>query len=162
MSFITMGSYDGAECSEIVGLYLLHKITQKQAGIFHRESTGLYRDDGLSVVRGNPSEIERIKKKLHKIFEKESLKITTESGQSGTDFLNLYLDLKNNSYRQWKKPNNEPIYVHKDSNHPPNVKKHIPLMIEQMLTRNCSSEDEFNKIKDEYQISLRKSGYTHE
>ena len=27
---ITMGSFDGAECCEIVGLYLLHKISKKK------------------------------------------------------------------------------------------------------------------------------------
>ena len=35
-------------------------------------------------------------------------------------------------------------------------------MIEQMLTRNCSSEEEFNKIKAEYQTSLKNSGYTYQ
>ena len=45
---IPMGSFDGAECCEIVGLYLLHKITQKSKGILNCENVGIYRDDGLS------------------------------------------------------------------------------------------------------------------
>ena len=75
--------------------------------------------------------------------------------------MNLYLDLKNDCYRQWKKPNNDPIYVHKDSNHPPVCKKQIPLMIEKMITRNCSSKDQFDKVKNDYQKSLSNSGYSH-
>ena len=39
---VTMGSYDGAECCERVGLYLISQITSKLKGNF-----GLYRDDGL-------------------------------------------------------------------------------------------------------------------
>ena len=52
--------------------------------------------------------------------------------------------------------------MNKHSCHPPNVKKQIPPKIEQMITRNCSSEEEFNKVKDEYQTSLIKSGYSYE
>ena len=114
-----MGSYDGAEVCELVGIYLLNRITDKNKGTFEKENVGLYRDDGLSVIRGSESEKESIVKKLHKIFNEENLKITTENGKTGTDYLNLYLDLKNNCYRQWKKPNNNPIYVHKDSSHAP-------------------------------------------
>ena len=158
---ITMGSYDGAECCEIVGLYLLYNITQKSNGIFHKGCVGLYRDDGLAIVRGGSSEGERISKKLFKLFEKEELKITTEYGKTGTDYLNLYLDLKNDCYRQWKKPNNNPIYVNKNSSHPPNCLKQIPIGIEKMITRNCSSEDELNKVINEYQPSIDSSGYTH-
>ena len=75
---IPMGSYDGAECCELVGLYLLHCITQKSSGILHKESVGLYRDDGLAVIRGGASESERIVKKLRKVFTKVDLKITIE------------------------------------------------------------------------------------
>ena len=71
---IAMGAYDGAECCELVGLYLLNKITAKGSGVFSKMMVGLYRDDGLSIVRGGPGEVERVTKKLHKLFETEGLK----------------------------------------------------------------------------------------
>ena len=40
---VTMGSYDGAEVCELVGLYLLSKLTP-QMGI---KNVGLYRDDSF-------------------------------------------------------------------------------------------------------------------
>ena len=43
-----MGSFDGAEVCELVGLYLLEKLVKR--GIFKRELVGLYRDDRLAVV----------------------------------------------------------------------------------------------------------------
>ena len=113
------------------------------------------------MVQGGTGECERISKKLRKLFLKHDLRITTEYGKNGTDYLNIYLDLKNNTYRQWKKPNNDPMYVNKHSSHPPIVLKQIPPMIEHMITRNCSSEEEFDKIKDDYQRSLTNCGYMH-
>ena len=46
---VTMGSYDGAEIWELVGLFLLEELEKK----FGKESMsiGLYRDDGLAVLR---------------------------------------------------------------------------------------------------------------
>ena len=156
---IAMGAYDGAECCELVGLYLLNKITAKGSGVFSKMMVGLYRDDGLSIVRGGPGEVERVTKKLHKLFETEGLKITCEAGKQGTDYLDLYFDLKHDKYRQWRKPNSNPLYVHKDSNHPPQVLKEIPNMIEKMVSKNSSTKAEFDKVKREYQNSLKNSGF---
>jgi hypothetical protein len=45
-----MGSYDGAEVCELVGLYLLHQV--KSA--FPNISFGLYHDDGLGYYKNMP------------------------------------------------------------------------------------------------------------
>ena len=58
---------------------------------------GLYRDDGLSIIEGNGQEVERIRKKLIKLFLEEGLKITTEGNITVVDFLDVALDLQNNS-----------------------------------------------------------------
>ena len=44
---VTMGAYDGAEVCELVGTFLLDKISEKN----EKNSIGLYRDDGLSVFK---------------------------------------------------------------------------------------------------------------
>ena len=41
-----MGSLDGAEMCELVGLYLVNKIKP----LLGSNSVGLYRDDGLAIV----------------------------------------------------------------------------------------------------------------
>ena len=49
---VPMGSYDGAEICELIGLYLLHKISS--ANLFEKNAFGLYRaDDGLAVTKLN-------------------------------------------------------------------------------------------------------------
>ena len=42
----TMGSYDGAEIYELVGLYLLNKLST----VIGKSSVGLYRDDGIAAI----------------------------------------------------------------------------------------------------------------
>ena len=44
---VTMGSYDGAEVCELVGLLILNNLSNLVA----KNDAGLYRDDGLIVVR---------------------------------------------------------------------------------------------------------------
>ena len=63
---VTMGAYDGAEVAELCGLYVLHKLES----VIDQHHLGLYRDDGLAVVRGSGPEIERLRKKYSK-FSKQ-------------------------------------------------------------------------------------------
>ena len=42
------------------------------------------------------------------------------------DFLDVTFDLYNNLYKPYRKPNKKPIYINKQSKHPPNVLKQLP------------------------------------
>ena len=53
---VTIASYDGAETSELVGIYTLSLITPKFKG-----QVGLYRDDGLAVCNATAKKIEKNK-----------------------------------------------------------------------------------------------------
>ena len=46
-----MGSFDGAECCELIGLYMLNKLSIGKFAPFKSWQLGLYRDDGLAVVK---------------------------------------------------------------------------------------------------------------
>ena len=59
------------------------------------------------------------------------------------------------------KPNNTPLYVHKDSNHPPNIIKNIPESINKRLSTISSNETIFNQSVKPYQEALHKSGYSY-
>ena len=73
---VMMGSYDGAEICELVGLYLLHELNKT----IKNQHLGLYRDDGLAIINSKSGPvIERIKKIISSIFQNNGLKITTES-----------------------------------------------------------------------------------
>ena len=47
---VTMGSYDGAEVCELVGLFLLHRLRENKV-----EDVGLYRDDGAAALKLTPA-----------------------------------------------------------------------------------------------------------
>ena len=69
---MTMGSCDGAEVCELVGLYLLNLLTNE-----FRKQIGLYRDDGLSCFQNiSGLDSEKIKRNMCKIFKENGLNIT--------------------------------------------------------------------------------------
>ena len=57
------------------------------------------------------------------------------------------------------KPGDNPLYVHCDSNHPPQVKKNIPEAINRRLSNLSSDESMFLSVAPIYQEALEKSGY---
>ena len=141
---VTIGSYDGAELCELTGLYILSIMDSE----FGKEKIGLYRDDGLGCFQNmSGPQLERIKKKICKIFENFGLKITIENNLQITDFLDVTFDLKNGKYYTYRKPNGEPLYIHCLSNHPENITKKIPNMISKRICEISHDEHEFEKAK---------------
>ena len=152
---IGMGSFDGAECCEIVGLFLLEELSE--LGVL----VGIYRDDGLCVSDRSAQEVEEIKKQMSAIFRKYDLEITVIANKRRVEFLDVYLDLEKNEYGPYRKEGDTPIYVSRDSNHPRQVLENIPRSINNRLTRISCNEQIFNKDIKVYQDALTKSGHTH-
>ena len=154
---VTMGAFDGAEVCELVGLYLLKKIKN----IIPPSHVGLYRDDGLAVITdANGPKIDKIKKKLHRCFKDENLKIVVNVNMVKVDFLDIHLNIETGITRPFKKPNNTLQYIHKDSNHPKNIKKNIPEMIGKRLSSLSSTRQIFEEEKMPYEEALKQSGYS--
>ena len=147
---ITMGSYDGAETCELVGLFLLFQLQHLNINI------GLYRDDGLASCSLPPHQIENNKKQICKIFKDNKLDITIEANLKVVDFLDVTLDLNTGTFRPFIKPNDTPLYVHKQSNHPPNILKNIPLAINKRLSSISSNDQIFKQAAPIYQKSLER------
>ena len=150
---VTMGSWDGAEVSDLVGLYLLSQLTDLDL------DTGLYRDDGLAVCDKSPRQAELTKKKLCRIFQANGLNITAEANLKSVNFLDINLNLETGLYRPYMKENDTPTYVHKDSNHPNCILKNIPLSVNKRLSSISANEEVFDLASPPYQEALQKSGY---
>ena len=151
-----MGSFDGAELCELVGLYLLSKL-QPVLGI---PSIGLYRDDGLAAVRSQSGRrLDKLRKDIIEVFKSEGLSITIQSNLFITDYLDVTFDLRTGKYSPYRKPGTKPLYVHSKSNHPPSVIKEIPSMIEKRISELSYDEEEFNKVKNVYEEALASSGH---
>ena len=151
---VTMGSYDGAETCELVGCYLLSQLKQIP-GI----EIGLYRDDGLAVLNQTPRQIEKAKKQICQIFANNNLKITVDANKKVVNFLDVTLDLNTGKFKPYSKPSTTPLYVHSQSNHPPNILRNIPVAINRRLSSVSFDHEVFNEASAPYQEALRKSGY---
>ena len=80
---VTMGSYDGSELCELVGLYS---------------------DDGWSCIENlSGPDSEKIKKKLFKIFKNNGLNVAVELNFIVIDSLDVTFDLKSASYYPYRK-----------------------------------------------------------
>ena len=104
---------------------------------------------------------EILKKELCKIFQANGLQITIEASSKIVDFLDFTLNLNDGTYKPYMKPNNRPLYVHKESNHPPGILKNIPLATNRRISSISSSEKIFNAAAPDYQEALGASGYDH-
>ena len=136
---VTMGSFDGAETCELVGLFLLSQITHLDVNV------GLYRDDGPATCTKTPKQVEAIKKEMCKIFKRNSLQITIEANKKVVNFLDITLDLRTEIYKPYKKPNSNLTYVHKQSNHPPSIIRNLPKSINKRLSINSKNAQMFNE-----------------
>ena len=143
-----------------MGLFLLNEIKQKIKDI----DFGLYRDDGIASHRRlSGPRLDQIHKELHQIFKEHGLRITIEPPNlTRSNFLDVTMDLEQENYAPYRKPNDRPLYVHRESNHPPNILREIPKSINKRLSSISSSATEFNTAKADYQQALNVSGYTHQ
>ena len=113
----------------------------------------------MIINNANGPKIERIRKKLHNVFNQIGLKITTQISDITANFLDITLNLRDMSYKPYHKPNDRLIYINTKSNHPPSIIKNLPKMIETRLSRISSNKEVFNESKNYYEDALRESGY---
>ena len=149
-----MGSYDGAEICELVGLFMLNKLAQRFGG----DNVGLYRDDGLLLLKGTGGrQAELARQQLHETFKKFNLRITAEINYHTLNFLDVTFNLKEERYIPYCKPNNDPLYIDSQSNHPPCIIKQLPVSINKRL---CSSDEKsFESIAPIYEDALKRSRF---
>jgi len=63
------------------------------------------------------------------------------------------------TYKPYMKPDNTPVYINKDSNHPPSILKQLPQAIEKRISDISSNEEIFNNAIPAYTEALKKSGF---
>ena len=115
---VTMGAYDGAEVCELVGLFLLNMLSNK----FDKNNIGIYRDDGLAIFRNiNGHQADKIRKEFHNLFKLNGLSLEIECNLKSVNYLDVTLDLNSGTYKPYRKPNDETLYINAKSNHPSNI-----------------------------------------
>ena len=146
------------EIWEVVGLYILHKLGKK----YGKERISLYSDDGLACFENiSHREAERIRKAFIKLFKNEfSLNIVSETNLKVVNCLDLTLNLSTGKYKPYNKPDNKPLYVSVNSNHPPHIIKNLPETISKHI-KLLSDKTVFNNSKQLFNNTLSTCGFDH-
>ena len=150
-----MGCYDGAEICKLVGIYIQNKLCK----LMNKKNFGFYRDDGLGILRNTSGpEADQTRKSIIKIFRECGLSITFEVNKKIVDFLDVRFNLNEQTSEPYRKPNNEPVYINIQSNHPTNMIAGIPKAISKHLTNISCNKNIFHRNVDIYQAALKNSG----
>ena len=153
---VPMGCNDGAEICELVGIFVLNKLSE----IVDKNDFGLYRDDGLGILRKQSGpNTDRLRKKIIKVFNDLGLSITIQTNLRVVNFLDVTLNLSTNTFMPYRKPNDLPVYINKSSNHPPPIKKQIVKSISTRLSNISSNETVFKKSLTQYENAIKESGF---
>ena len=98
-------------------------------------------------------------KNIIDLFKNEGLSITTETNLFETDFIDVTFDLATGKSFLFRKSNNQPLYINVKSNHPPNILRDLPSMMNKRLSDLSCNEEEYEKAKPLYETALNESGY---
>ena len=110
-----------------------------------QNNVGLYRDDDLGILRNlSRLNIERKKKEIIKIFKSFGLSIAVTTNVTSANYLHVNFDLTADIYKRYRKPNDEPIYINKHFNHPPNTVRQIPLSVSSRISNTSSNQSIFS------------------
>ena len=154
---VTMGSFDGAEICQLVGAYLLNKLSQH----IEENAIGLYRDDGLGIVQNMPGRTaDKLRKTIVKVFKSAGLRVTIDVNLKIVSFLDVTFDLSTGRYQAYRKPGDRPLFLNKRSNHPPIIIKNLPNTIAQRVSSISANEEAFNQVAQTYNTALMESGFT--
>ena len=63
----------------------------------------------------------------------EKLNIVAAPAAQVTDFLDVELNLATGEFKPYRKPNDSPVYINANSNHPKTITDQLPKMIEQHI-----------------------------
>ena len=122
-------------------MFLLNSLANK----FEKNGVGLYRDDGLAVFKNiNGHHANKICQEFQQLFKANGLSLETECNLKTVDYLDITLDLNNGTYKPYRNPNNEILYIHAKSNHPANILEQLPISIETRLSNLSSNPEIFH------------------
>ena len=153
---VPMGGYDSSQIADLVGLYILDMLTR----IISPQQLGLYHDDGLLYIPNSNGPLSSsIQKRILRAFKFLGFRIEISSNIKIVNFLDVTLDLSNNSYKPFIKSNQNPSYINVNSNHPNNITKQIPIAVNLRIGNLSANEKIFKESSKRYIDALKNSGF---
>ena len=97
--------------------------------------------------------------KLITLFQDNELKITVDTGKTSIDFLDINFCQHLESYQPYRKPNDEPLYINRNLNHPPTILSRLPQAISKGISSLSSHYKFFSRAAPMYNAALENAGY---
>ena len=69
--------------------------------------------------------------------------------------------MNDGTYKPFKKPNDEILYINANSNHPANIIKQLPISVEDRLRKLSSNKRIFDEAAPDYQRALDNCGFSY-
>ena len=150
---VTIRNHDGEEVCELIGIFILSHLIK-----LIDQNVGLYRDDGLMVVKNlNDQQTDKLRKRIIQVFKNFGFKIEIKTNLFEVSFLDVTFRLIKGTCQSYKKTNNNLRYINVFSNNPPNIIKHLPNSVNNLLLRNSSRKEILDNTKEDYQKGLHTS-----
>ena len=139
-----------------MGLYILNILTR----IISPEQIGLYHDDSLIYIpNSNGPNSSSLLKKIIRAFTFLGFKIEVSSNNKIVNFLDVTLDLSNNTYKQFIKTDQYPSYINVNSNHSKTIIKQVPKVVNLRIRNLSVNEKIFQESRKIYMDALKNSGF---
>ena len=104
-----MGTSDGAKMCELVQIYIQSKLKER----LPKSNFVQYGDDGLALLRYlNGKETDKVRKNIIRVFKDIGFSLEIKTNLKEVDFLDVSLNLRNGTYRPYKKPNDRLLCIH--------------------------------------------------
>ena len=128
--------------------------------IISLQQLGLYHIDGLLYIpNSNGPLCSSIQKRIIRAFKFLGFKIEISSNIKIVNFLDVTLDLSNNSYKPFIKTNQNPLYININSNHPKNIIKQVPKAVNLRIGKLSANENIFQESSKRYIDALKNSSF---
>ena len=153
-----MGGYS-SQITDLVGLYILDVLSR----IVSPEQMGLYYNEGLIYIPNSNGPISsRIQKKIIRAFKFLGFKIEVSSNNKIINFLDVILNLSNNSYKLFIKTNLYPSYINVNLNHPKTIIKQVSKAVNLRIRNSSANEKIFQESSKIYMDALKNSSFREE
>ena len=96
------------------------------------------------------SESERMRKRLIKTFQDNGLSIAAQTNITSANFLDVTLNLATESYKPYRKPNDQLLYIDKYSSHPRHIIESLPDTISERISELSSTKKDFEEAAPIY------------
>ena len=153
-----MRSYDGAKICELVGLYLLNRLTI----VTDKSSVGLCRNDRLAAINdANSPKFDRIRKDILWIIQRRRTfnHHQNKSYLIETDFLDVTFNHATKKHFPFRKANNTRLNVNTFSNPSPTIIKQLSKIINKRISDLSCNKEELDKVKSVFELAVKDSGH---